>query len=169
MKSMNATKYDLTYACAEYAFRATRDLDKIVNALKQLNEPKTCKELGMLIYGEEYKRIPSKEGYESWDYTTKNTNARKLTGTLSKALFNLMKAGYVEVTEGPEETFTYMTTEWYHVDESNQPEFIDVWDKEGNAYKMPNPKYNHMNTRLVWREIPKEGHRPTKMYKWVKE
>ena len=53
---MNVTPYEKTYVCVSKSLKATEDLNRIVDILKRLDHPVSCKELGELAYGDAYKR-----------------------------------------------------------------------------------------------------------------
>ena len=171
---MNATKYEATYSIAQSALSATEEVEKIVAQLRAADRPMTCKELGELIYGEEYKRIPEKNrGELTYNEFLKlqrlNDIARKHTARLNQALQHMVEAGYVIVGEIKGEPYNYETEEVVWVDEQNEPEHIDVWDAKGNRYTIINPEYNYFDRHTEIRKVMRTGCKRIRTYKWVED
>ena len=168
---MNATKYEATYAIAQSAMSATEEVEKIVAKLKATGRPMTCKELGELIYGEEYKRTPvgsyRKLGFSEYCRLQRlNDTARRHTARLNQVLQHLTKAGFVAVGEIQSEPYTYETEEAVWVDDKGEAEFIDVWDTNGNQYQMQNPRHNRA-IGIEYRKVVRTSHKKIRTYTWV--
>lgn len=173
---MEATKYEMTYRIAKYAKYATSEVEKVVNTLKDVDRPISCKELGELIYGDEYKRTPVGGSYselghdEFWKRQRMNDRARELTARINQVLRHMVREGFVKITETKSEPYTYETEEWISLDENNEPETIVVWDAKGNQYDMPNPKYNtYCRHHGEYRKVQKTVTKTIRLYYWVKD
>lgn len=173
---MEATKYEMTYMIAKCAKDATSEVEKVVNTLKGIDRPISCKELGELIYGDEYKRTPVGGSYselghdEFWRRQRMNDRARELTARISQVLRHMVREGFVRITETKSEPYTYETEEWISLDENNEPETIVVWDAKGNQYDMPNPKYNICcRHHGEYRKVQKTVTKTIRLYYWVKD
>ena len=173
---MEATKYEMTYKIAKYAKNATSEVEKVVNTLKGIDRPISCKELGELLYGDEYKRTPVGGSYselgndEYWRRQRMNDHARELTARISQVLRHMVREGFVRITETKSEPYTYETEEWITLDENNEPETIIVWDAKGNQYDMPNPKYNtRCRHHGEYRKVQKTVTNTIRLYYWVKD
>ena len=166
---MKGTEMEMTYACAKYACEATTEVEKVVNTLRQLDKPVTCCELGLLVYGEKYRRKPAEHNYRKDGYYYLNQEARTLTGRLNQVLQHLVREGFVKVGAGEVETYTYTYCTWIEVDDKDEPEYITVWDKSGTEYQMKNPKFNFRTGRRKPVDIEKEGHRRPRTYEWVRK
>ena len=162
---MNATKYEATYRIAKYAMNATSEVEKIVATLKDIGRAVTCKELGELVYGDAYKRVPMSEDREYF----KNMKARELTGQLNQVLRHMVANNYVKVGEIKSEPYTYETEEWISIDDNGEPETIEVWDAKGVKYDMPNPRYNRYSGRGEYRKVTHTGRKNIRTYLWVED
>jgi hypothetical protein len=163
---MEATKYEMTYMIAKCAKNATSEVEKVVNTLKGVDRPISCKELGELIYGEEYKRVPINDPGE-WH---KNMKARELTARINQVLRHMVREGFVRITETKSEPYTFETEEWITLDENNEPETIVVWDAKGNQYDMPNPRYNPLCKRHgEYRKVQRTATKTIRLYYWAKD
>jgi hypothetical protein len=176
---MNATKYEATYCIANSAISATSEVEKVIAKLKEAGHPITCKELGFMVYGDEYKRLPT----PTWNEVSKgiisrdayftavraNDKALSLTARLSQVLRHMVASGFVKEGTIKSEPYTYETEEWFRVDEQGEPETIEVWDAKGTRYDMPNPKYNRYSGRGEYRKVTKTGHKTIRTYLWVKD
>ena len=162
---MNATKYEAMYVIANDAIRATSEVDKVIAKLKEAGRPVTCKELGIMVYGDDYKRVPYNERQS---YFT-NMKAMSLTARINQVLRHVVEAGNVKVGEIKSEPYTYETEEWFIIDEKGEPETIEVWDANGTKYDMPNPKYDRYSGRGEYRKVTKTGRKTIRTYLWVKD
>jgi hypothetical protein len=161
---MNASKYELTYAIATSAINATSEIEKIVEILRKQDKPLTCKQLGELVYGDAYKRTKQTS---DWDDYRLNAHARELTGRLNQALKHLASYGYIEVETIKSELRTWEEEELVWIDESNEPQRLEVWDAPGNKYLMDNPKYDRRNGHREWRKVIKSAYSKVNTYKWI--
>lgn len=162
---MNATKYESTYCITDYAIKATSEVEKVIAKLKEAGRPITCKELGFMVYGDDYKRVPYSERQSHFT----NRKAMSLTARINQVLRHMVEAGNVQVDEIKSEPYTYETKEWVYIDENNELETIEVWDAQGNKYDMLNPKYNQCNCRGEYRKVTKTGRKTIRTYLWVKD
>lgn len=104
---MEANIYEKTYESVVEALRATNEVNKVVEFLREATKPVSCKEIGEAIYGEEYKRIRaeyenklwSEMTKEDWENSRHNVRARELTGKLTQVLRHLVSAKFVEMEE----------------------------------------------------------------------
>lgn len=155
---MEASKYELTYVCADYAIRATQNVNKVVSILRDASAPMTCKEIGTALWGDAYKRFP-KEEIGKWpdsidhEKAAHNQKARELTADLGHILGNLSRSCLIKVTREKGEPFTIEKERWVNIigDEICEPT-IEVWDAKGNRYKMPNPNYRRGCS--AYRKVP---------------
>lgn len=176
---MNATKYEATYKIAQYAIDATSEVAKVIAKLKEAGRPVTCKELGIMVYGDEYKRLPT----PTWNEVSKgiisrdayftavraNDKALSLTARLSQVLQHMVANGFVKEGTTKSEPYTYETEEWFRIDEQGEPETIEVWDAKGTRYEMKNPNYNPYRARGEYRKVTKTGRKTIRTYLWVKD
>jgi len=154
---MEANKYELTYACAKYAINATRNVEAIVNILREASAPMTCKEIGITMWGDTYKRFPEKEvGMRPYLDPKKeyhNQKARELSADLGHILSNLSDANLIKVTKEKGEPFTIEDERYVNVVNDEVCELtIEVWDAKGNKYEIPNPNYR--KGRGEYRKVP---------------
>lgn len=155
---MEATKYELAYACTQYAINATRNVDAVVRILCNASAPMTCKEIGTAMWGDAYKRFPEKE-VGTWplpvDHEKEyhNQKARELTADLGHILGNLLNANLIKVIKEKGEPFTIEEERFVNVVDDEICEFmIEVWDAKGNRYEMQNPNYRRGHGE--YRKVP---------------
>ena len=162
---MKVTKYEAMYVIANDAIRATSEVDKVIAKLKEADRPVTCKELGFMVCGDEYKRVPYDEDRSYYA----NMKAMSLTARINQVLRHVVEAGNVKVGKIKSEPYTYETEEWFKVDDNGEPETIEVWDANGTKYDMPNPKYDRYSGRGEYRKVTKIGRKTIRTYEWVKD
>ena len=154
---MEATKYELAYACAQYAINATRNVDAVVRILCNASAPMTCKEIGTAMWGDDYKRFPEKE-VGTWPHVDRrkddhNQRARELTADLGHILGNLLDANLINVIKEKGEPFTIEEERFVNVVDGEICEStIEVWDAKGNKYEMQNPNYRRGHGE--YRKVP---------------
>lgn len=155
---MEASKYELTYVCADYAIKATQNVNKVVRILRDASTPMTCKEIGTALWGDAYKRFPAEE-IGKWpnsidhEKATHNEKARELTADLGHILGNLSRSHLIKVTKEKGEPFTIEEKRYVNVVNDEICETtIEVWDAKGNKYEMPNPNYR--KGRGEYRKVP---------------
>ena len=176
---MEATKYEAIYNIAQSAIIATSEVEKIVAKLKEAGRAVTCKELGQMVYGNEYERTP----VPHWDNVSKglitrdeffkaqraNGKSRSMTARLNQALRHLVANGFVQDGHIKSEPYTYETEEWFRIDDKGEPETIEVWDAKGIRYEMKNPNYNSYHAHGEYRKVTKTGRKTIRTYLWVKD
>lgn len=165
---MNVTPYEKTYVCVSKSLKATEDLDRIVDILKQLDHPVSCKELGELVYGDAYKRAKAEKNQcLTWEQIKANSKAYSLTARLTHMLSHLVEGNFVKVSETLSEPYTIEVDKYVTVDADNEPRYITVWDKQGRTYDIPNPNFKgcaHYKRITVTETHQKK----INVYSWVK-
>lgn len=154
---MEASKYELTYACARYAIEATQNVNEVVRILRDASAPMTCKEIGTIMWGDAYKRFPEEEVGEYPNVNrgkeAHNLKARGLTADLGHILGNLLDANLIKVIREKGEPFTIEQERYVNVvDDEICETTIEVWDAKGNKYEMPNPNYRRGHGE--YRKVP---------------
>lgn len=161
---MTFNKYEGMYLVTHNAVESTSEITKVAHTLQGLGVAVTCKELGELLYGDAYKRLPCDNDRLAYYH---NEAARKLTGKLNQSLQHLLAAGVITQEKTKSDPYTYEVKEWHRIDENGESERIDVWDKNGNHYEIDNPKYDYRHTHGEYRMVTKTGRKTLLKYKWI--
>ena len=156
---MITTKFEDTYSCVENAKDTVADLYALTDLLERSNRPKTCREIGLALFGTEY--------------TDRNSRrARGMTAHLSQMLKHLRRGGFIKVEEIKGEPIEVEREEYVRVDDADNPQFIRVHDDAGNEYQMPNPNYNPWRAAKAggsWQKVKKTVVPTYKVYSWAVE
>ena len=165
---MEVSMYEKTYNCVKVAMRATEHVDEVVELLKK-NAPTslTCQEIGTTLWGDRYTYSSAGDIFQQ---RRDNYFYRSCISTLGKILAHLTDKGFVKrtVVETKEPVVNALgdivtRTKWVKGKEA--PYYIDVWDKDGNHYQMPNPKWSHVEGH--YEEVP--IYKTIATYTWVGE
>lgn len=141
---MEYSIYEKTYECVKDADTSTLFVNKVAELLKaEPDRAFTCQELGSIIWGESYKRVPEK----TFEDRHHNYIAAKCTGTLRQIITHFKDNGYVIKTE--EQTTEPVVNEnglvvtrevWVESDIPEKP-YIIMTDKLGRTAEVCNPWY----------------------------
>jgi hypothetical protein len=165
---MNVTPYEKTYVCVDKSLKATEDLNRIVDILKRLDHPVSCKELGELAYGEAYKRPKvEKDHCMTWEQIKAESKACSLTSRLTHMLSHLVEGNFVKVSETLSEPYTFETDKYISVDADDKPRYITVWDAQGRTYDIPNPDFKG-GARYKKITVTETHQKKINVYSWVK-
>lgn len=155
---MTTTIYDETYVCTYNAMRATEDISAVVDFLRAQTAPVSCREIGLALYGESYRK-DTREG-------------RHLISHLGQMLTHLRKGAFIKA-ETRKGTPIEITADEYVSDyEKTTPQFILVRDDAGNEYQMPNPNFDLWEARRSdgsWQKVKKTIVPTYKVYSWAVE
>ena len=164
---MNVTPYEKTYVCVNKSLKATEDLNRIVDILKRLDHPVSCKELGELAYGDAYKRPKIENNHWAYDQIKQNSKACSLTSRLTHMLSHLVEGNFVKVSQVLSEPYTFETDKYIAVDSNDEPQYITVWDAQGKKYEMPNPNFKKC-ARYKIITVTETHQSKINVYSWVK-
>lgn len=155
---MKVNQYEKAYACVKHAMESTKYVDDVISLLRNAAAPMSCKEIGIALFGDAYKRYPEMEVYDDngWvrdrNKLSHNQDAQSLTASLSQVLSHLVQEQFAKLTKEKGEPFTFEREEEVNVvDDSVCMKMIDVWDANGNKYEIPNP--NYQAGKLEWRMV----------------
>lgn len=115
---MVVTKYEEMYEVVRYAYWTVKGLDGIIVKMREkVDRPMRCKEIALEIGRE-------------WDWSH-----------IAKILKKLCEIGEMRRFEKIEGTYTI--TDEMCIDRHGRPEYIDVYDKDGNIVgRMKNPTFS---------------------------
>ena len=115
----------------------------------------TCKEIGKILYGDDYNNHD-----KDW------RNARH-PAQISAVLKALRKQGYATCEKKPTDPVEVTYTKYVVVDNSGEPEILDVVDARGNHYEMRNPRFNPCTQRGEYQEVVESITPTVRVWKWV--
>lgn len=147
---MMTSVYEDNYVAVYEARKATKDLDTIVNILKNATAPMSCEEIGTAAFGRQY------------------LGNRSLSAHMGQILRHLRKGGHVAVSTRKGSPIEIECEEYMrNVDDEGNPPTIIVHDDEGNKYQINNPKYHGHCWGGRWVKVKKTIEPVTKLYTFV--
>ena len=152
---MEVSQYENLYTCVQNAIDVTKPMDKIVNFLKWQTKPVTCQEIGIAVFGMEYNHKTMKKSYSRM---------------LGQALRHLRLAGFIKVEKIDGQPIKIPFEELIYTNNDGEISKIRVWDKDGNEYLMPNPKFNPIRGcryNYAWVTVEKTIIPKINTYLWV--
>jgi len=167
---MELSKYENFYKCVRDAKEAMVNVDEVVEIMRQHTEvPITPKEIGVLIFGEEYKKPVTT--YNPYRYNSKKASQRAHLGQIMRHLnkYHCVKRVYVDG-----EPFIDEREEWV-IDEDKRydvPRMLKVWDDKGREFSIPNPDFDEFKARRAYHSghyetVKKEVIPQVKAWIWV--
>ena len=158
---MIVNAYEETYSSVMVASEHTADLVPLANLLMRADHPMTCKEIGVALFGDAY--------VKNGDYWH-DIQSRKLTAHLSQMLRHFVRGDFIRGDKIDGEPVEVEDQEYICEDGEGNTAKIRVWDKDGNEYMMPNPKYNPRRGEVGrWVKVKKTIVPKIKVYTWVVE
>ena len=158
---MIVNAYEETYSSVLVASKHTTDLVPLANLLMKADHSMTCREIGVALFGDDY--------IKNGDYWH-DSYSRQLTAHLAQMLRHFARGGFVRAEEIDGEPVEVESEEYIREDSEGNTAEIHVWDKDGNEYMMPNPKYNpYRGGAGHWAKVKKTIVPKIKVYTWAAE
>ena len=151
--------YENTYVSVKTACENVKDLPALIALMRETRKPMTCREIGVALFGDDYVR--------NGDYWH-DSYSRQLTAHLAQMLRHFARGGFVRTEKIDGEPVEVESQEYICEDGEGNTAEIRVWDKDGNEYMMPNPKYNpYRGGAGRWVKVKKTITPKIKVYTWV--
>ena len=146
---MVTTKFEDTYVSVQNAKRYIKNLDKVVEFLKEAGRPVTAREVGTHIWGE-YEYV---KGYKSRSYSS----------SIGQIMRHLVENKFIKISYIDGEPVEYITHKWI---EDPTPRYIKAYDAQGREYDVLNPDYDWQDSGH-FEEVKKTLIPKIKCYEWV--
>lgn len=150
---ITANDYERTYCCVHDSLNATRHLNEVVEFIQSMARPVTCQEIGLYVWGNEYKNFRMKRSYSA---------------QLGQMLRHLRKGGFVKVDYIDGAPIEVSSCE-YIEPQNAPPRKLRVHDDYGNEYFISNPKWDFSKHHGHFENVKKTIIPKIKVYYWVGE